>query len=118
VTFSLPAEPYRVRVDFLGRQYWSDPFTASDTTVTIPRGLAQVRVTRSGADVAGAKVYLFSEGGSYLGWYRIIDSAGIGEFIIPSGFYKFRVDEGGHQYWTPVTDITAGEANLLEVGVD
>jgi hypothetical protein len=75
-------------------------------------------VTRAGADVAGAKVYLFSEGGSYLGWYRITDSAGMGEFIIPSGAYKFRVDEGGRQYWTPVTDIVAGALKVLEVEVD
>jgi hypothetical protein len=116
--FHLPHQPYVVRVDYLGRQFWSDPFTAQDTTVTIPRGLAQVHVTRAGADVAGAKVYLFSEGGSYLGWYRITDSAGMGEFIIPSGAYKFRVDEGGRQYWTPVTDIVAGALKVLEVEVD
>jgi hypothetical protein len=116
--FHLPHQPYVVRVDYLGRQFWSDPFTARDTTVTIPRGLAQVRVTRSGADVAGAKVYLFSEGGSYLGWYRITDLAGIGEFIIPSGFYKFRVDEGGHQYWTPVTELAAGRVSMLKVSIE
>jgi hypothetical protein len=75
-------------------------------------------VSRAGTNVAGAKVYLFSEGGSYLGWYRITDSAGMGEFIIPSGAYKFRVDEGGSQHWTPVTGLGAGALNILEVEVD
>jgi hypothetical protein len=116
--FHLPHQPYMVRVDYLGRQFWSDPFTAQDTTVTIPRGLVQVRVTRDGANAAGAKVYLFSEGGSYLGWYRITDSAGIGEFIIPSGAYKFRIDEGGVQHWTPATGIIAGHVNALEANLE
>ncbi len=116
--FNLPHQPYMVRVDYLGRQFWPDPFTAQDTAVTIPRGLAQIHVNRAGANVTGAKVYLFSEAGSYLGWLRITDSAGIGEFIIPSGPCKFRVDEGGRQYWTPVTDIVAGEVSVLEVNIN
>jgi hypothetical protein len=116
--FHLPHQPYTVRVDYLGRQFWSDPFTAQDTSVPIPRGLAQIHVTRAGANLAGAKVYLFSEGGSYLGWYRVTDSDGVCEFIIPSGPCKFRVDEGGSQYWTPVSDVAAGGVTPLEVTMD
>jgi hypothetical protein len=113
--FELPDQPYMVRVDYLGRQFWSDPFTSQNTTVSIPRGLAQIRVSRAGTGVGGAKVYLFSQGGSYLGWYRITDSEGMCEFIIPSGPCKFRVDEGGSQYWITATDIVAGGFNVFDL---
>jgi hypothetical protein len=116
--FHLPHQPYMVRVDYLGRQFWSDPFTAQNATVTIPRGLARIRVTRAGTGVDGANVYLFNTAGSYLGWYRVTDSSGVGEFIIPEGFYKFRVDGGGSQYWTPVTGIIAGQVNALEANLE
>jgi hypothetical protein len=87
-------------------------------TVTIPRGLARVRVTRAGTGVEGANVYLFDAAGSYLGRFRVTDSSGTGEFIIPEGSYKFRVDKGGVQHWTPVTELAAGALNVLEVEVD
>mgnify|MGYP001081938703 CR=1 FL=1 len=66
VTFNLPDEPYKVRVDYLGQQFWSEVFQSQDTTVNINQGLADIHVHRSGVDVEGAKVYLFSEAGSYL----------------------------------------------------
>ena len=117
-SFDLPQRAYKVRADYLGQQLWSEIFQSQDTTVTIQQGLAEVHVHRSGVDVEGAKVYLFSEGGSYLGWYERTDSSGRTEFLLPDSLYKFRVDQGGYQYWSPVIDIIAGEVNSVEVDID
>jgi hypothetical protein len=118
MTFNLPDESYKVRVDYLGQQFWSEVFQAQDKTVTINQGLADIHVHRSGVDVEGAKVYLFSEAGSYLGWYETTGAFGKAEFILPNHPYKFRVDEGGSQYWTSVINIAAGQVNSVELDLD
>ncbi len=118
VIFTLPGQPYKVRIDYLGQHFWSEEFQSQDTTVTIQEGFAQLHVHRSGADVEGAKVYLFSEAGSYLGSYEDTDSNGIAGFILPDRPYKFRVDEDGQQYWSPVYNIIAGQLNSVDMDID
>ena len=66
VSFRLPNQSYKVRADYLGSQYWSDPFQSQNATVAIPRGELVVHVVNAGSDVAGAQVYAFSEGGQLL----------------------------------------------------
>ena len=116
--FSLPDQSYRVRVDYFGHQYWSEDFQSHDTTVTINRGVAKIHIHRSGSHVAGAKVYLFNEGGSYLGWNEITGPSGIAEFLLPDQAFKFRVDANGRQYWVPVVHIRPGEASTVDVDLD
>jgi hypothetical protein len=116
--FDLPQKSYKVRADYLGHQFWSEAFQSDDTTVTINRGLAQIHVQRSGSDVAGAKVYLFSEYGSYLGWNEITDPSGLAEFMLPDQSFKFRIDANGGQHWTPVVQIHAGEVSVVDVDLD
>ena len=118
VTFNLPAESYKMRVDYLGQKFWSDDFQSQDTTISIHQGLADIHVHRSGVNVEGSKVYLFSEAGSYMGWFETTDSSGRVEFLLPDRAYKFRIDEGGNQYWTSVISIVAGQVNLVEVNLD
>ncbi len=116
--FDLPQKYYKVRADYLGHQFWSEAFQSDDTTVTISRGLAQIHVQRSGNDVVGAKVYLFSENGSYLGWNEITDPSGNAEFMLPDQAFKFRIDVNGSQHWTPVVQIHAGEVSVVDVDLD
>ena len=116
--FDLPQKNYKVRADYLGHQFWSEAFQSDDTTVTINRGLAQIHVQRSGSDVAGAKVYLFSEYGSYLGWNEITDPSGNAEFMLPDQAFKFRIDVNGIQHWSPVVQIHAGEVSAVNVDLD
>ena len=118
VLFDLPEKPYKVRADYLGQQFWSETFQSQETAVTIQQGLADIHVHRSGVDVEGAKVYLFTGGGSYLRRYERTDSSGKAEFLLPDTPYKFRVDEGGYRYWSPVIDIIAGAVNGVEVDTD
>ncbi|RLG55150.1 MAG: hypothetical protein DRN95_08110, partial [Candidatus Hydrothermarchaeota archaeon] len=91
VVFNLPEQSYKVRADYLGYQFWSNPFTWSDTTVTIDHGMAVLHITQGGSDVAGASVYLFTPSGSYLGKSKTTDAGGVAEFLVPAQEYKFRV---------------------------
>jgi len=118
VSFDLPEKAYKVRADYLGQQFWSETFQSQETAVTIQQGLADIHVHRSGVDMEGTKVYLFTGGGSYLGRYERTDSSGKAEFLLPDTPYKFRVDEGGYRYWSPVIDIIAGAVNGVEVHID
>ena len=118
VMFSLPDQIYRVRADYLSDQFWSEDFQSQDTTVTIQQGLARIHVRRAGADLAGARGYLFNENNAYLGWNETTDVSGHAEFMLPTQGYKFRIDQNGEQYWSPVIQIQSGEVSLVEIDVD
>jgi hypothetical protein len=118
VAFNLPQMEYKVRIDYLSQQFWSEVFQSADTTVTINHGLVDIHVHRSGASVEGAKVSLFTEGGSYLGWYETTDLTGKVEFLLPDLSFKFRADEGSDQVFSPVINIIPGEINSVEIDLD
>jgi len=118
VFFSLPDKEYDVRADYLGRKFWSGPFQSVDTNITIDHGLAEIHAVRTTMDVAGAKVYLFSETESYLSWYELTDAAGLARFILPAETFKFRVDEGGTQSWRDAVPVQAGSDVSVEVSLD
>jgi RHS repeat-associated protein len=117
VTFNLPEQAYKVRTDYLGQQFWSGEFTWQDTTVNIPQGMARVHVKRGTTDVQGARVYLFTESGSYLGWYEVTDSSGMAEFLLPARTFKFRADEGGDQVWSDPVAITIDQVNDVDLNL-
>ena len=117
VTFNLPEQSYKVRADFLGQHFWSDPFTWQNTAITINQGMASVHVVRSGSDVTDAKVYLFSDSGAYLGINQTTDESGKAEFLLSNTSFKFRVDEGGNQYWSPVINIQPGVVNNVDIDI-
>ena len=116
VAFNLPEEQYKVRADFLGQQFWSEVFQWQDTPVDIPRGTVELHVHLGGADISGAKVYLFSESGAYLGWFEVTDENGNVSFLLPDRPYKFRIDYSGEQYWSD--DITAAAGTTSPVDID
>jgi RHS repeat-associated protein len=118
VRFSLPDRQYKVRVDYLGNQFWSDVFQSQDITVTINEGLARVHVHRSGVAQQGLNVYLFSASGSYLSRSQTTDASGEAEFVLPDRSFKFRVDQAGTQYWSGVVNIIAGEENPVDLDLD
>jgi len=118
VAFSLPDQNYRVRVDYQGHQFWSEDFRSQDATVTIQQGLVGIHARRSGVNVTGARVYLFREDGSYLGWNETTNPSGKAEFILPDQAFKFRIDENGEQHWTPVIQVHAGEESVVEADLD
>ena len=116
--FSLPDQPYKLRCDELGQQYWSDTIQSTDTTVTVRQGKAIVQVTSVGIAAPNARVYLFSATDSYLGRYENTDATGTAEFLLPAGQYRFRADLEGRQQWTAVIDITADMTTTLTVDLE
>jgi len=116
VHFSLPNQDYQVRVDTLGNQFWSNVFQQAGTIMAIPQGQAIVKALRSGSALQGAKVYLFSESGVYLGRVETTESDGRAGFILPSRAFKFRVNEGADQVWSDVVAVQAGAD--IEVSVN
>jgi len=118
VSFTIPEREYKVRVDYLGNQFWSEVFQARDCEITLEEGVARIRVHRSGVSQLGLKVYLFSPGGSYLGRNITTDAHGEVEFLLPDRSFKFRVDQGGKQYWSGAVPIISGGENLIELDLD
>ena len=118
VLFSLPNQDYQVRVDTLGNQFWSDVFQQTGTSMTIPQGQVIVRALRSGAALQGAKVYLFSESGVYLGRIESTETDGRAEFVLPSRTFKFRVNEGAEQVWSDVVAVPTGASVEATVNLD
>jgi len=118
VAFSLPDQSFRVRVDYLGHPFWSEDFRSQDSTVTINRGLIEIHARRFGVDMAGARVYLFHEKGSYLGWNETTNPSGKAAFMLPDHAFKFRIDENGEQHWTPLIQVHAGEESVVEGDMD
>jgi hypothetical protein len=118
VHFSLPNQDYQVRVDTLGNQFWSNVFQQTGTTMTIPQGQVIVQALRAGAPIEGAKVYLFSESGVYLGWSESTAADGRAEFILPSRTVKFRLNEGADQVWSDVVAVPAGASVEVLVNFD
>lgn len=114
--FNLPEKPFKVRADFLGRQFWSGVFQWQDTEIDIPRGTVALHVHLGGAVIPGAKVYLFSESGAYLSWFEVTDENGKVSFLLPDRPYKFRIDYNGGQYWSD--DVTAAAGTSSPVDID
>ena len=116
VQFFLPTEKtYKVRIDYLGQQFWSDTFTGLDTDVAIPMAEAEVFVGQGDAPIEGVKVYLFSENDAYLGISKTTDAVGIATFGIPAASYKFRADYQGSQYWSSPVALTPYEVNSIPI---
>jgi len=83
--FHLPEQPYRIRADYLGRQYWSDDFTWTDPPVALPLADAKISVKGSNYPVTNQLVYVYSEAASYLGLSRTNDDPGEAILLLPAG---------------------------------
>jgi hypothetical protein len=115
--FDLPRNAFRVRADYLGRQYWSEAFTWDDPVIRVPTADSRLMVTAAGRPVAGAGVYVFSITGSYLGINGTTDDYGQAAFRLPEGEYDFRVDYQGSQFWVRRQMLTAGETTPVNLSL-
>jgi len=115
VVFNLPQQPYKVRADYMARQYWSNEFTWQDAAVTVPMADAEIQVTGSGLPLEGVNVYVFSASGTYLSLADATDASGTATFRLPAGAYKFRADYQSSQYWSAEETLTAGQVNPVNI---
>ncbi len=118
VHFSIPLQNYKVRADHLKQQFWSDEFDWYNSEINIGYGTINAHVTESGSDVEGARVYLFTETGKYLGLNKTTDSSGLANFEVPASSYKLRVDINGNQYWSDVMNIIEHQVNDVGLLLD
>lgn len=118
VAFLLPDKAYKVRADYLGGQFWSDVFQSTDTAVTIDHGLVDVFVHQLQTPIDHARVYLFTNSGSYLNRYQDTDGFGMVEFMLPDITYKFRADDEGGQRWSEPLQVIPWQINDLEIDVE
>jgi len=110
---------YKFRADYLGCHFWSQDIPVPATLsaqVVIEEQTAETVVTVAGAPEPGVRVYLFSEGGSYLGLYSTTDVDGKVSFDLPAGHvFKFRADYLSNHYWSDPILITPGQTTTLTV---
>jgi hypothetical protein len=115
VAFDLPEKAYKIRANYMGQKFWSEPFIWQETTVNIPMADAEITVTGGGLPQQGVKVYVFSAAGSYLSAYAATDHDGKVFFHIPEGVYKFRADYLGSKFWSPDASIAKDELNHINI---
>jgi YD repeat-containing protein len=118
VVFSIPNKDYKIRIDYLGRQFWANIVKGQSSPVVINEGLARVYAHKTAGPVTGATVYLFSESGEYLGVNAATDTDGNAEFTLPAYSFKFRVDVAGVQYWSQIITIVEGVELVVDVSAD
>jgi len=115
VTFNLPDQPYKIRADYLSRQFWSEEFTQQDKTIDIPMADAEIMVTGGGQVLQNVPVYVFTPAGAYLGITANTDGTGKTVFRLPAGSYKFRTDYQSSQYWSDEETLSADQVNPVEI---
>jgi len=112
---------YKIRVDYLGYQFWTGTFSVPDTSFLdylIPR--QDVTATIQGDydgdihPIVGIKVYLFTPSGSYLGSYQVTNEEGQVTFDLPQQDYKVRADYLSVQYWSDIVNWTDETVTINE----
>ncbi|MHA1667957.1 MAG: hypothetical protein ACTSUR_04790 [Candidatus Heimdallarchaeaceae archaeon] len=97
---------YKIRVDYMARQFWSPIFDAVHGYIvqaSIGGGTLFGNITAGGTPVVNTRVYLFTDTGRYTGRYGNTNASGIVEIQgVGEGNYRMRVDFQAYQHWSPV----------------
>ncbi|MFH1155319.1 MAG: chitobiase/beta-hexosaminidase C-terminal domain-containing protein [Pseudomonadota bacterium] len=117
VVFSLPDRPYRVMVDYLGRQYGADITPGPETRLNMVSARAVVSVTEAGLPLAGTDVHLLSGDGIHLDYCCATDTQGQAQFILPAGGYQFQVEYDGKLFTSAVMSLAADETFPVGISV-
>jgi RHS repeat-associated protein len=125
VSFDVSNGSYKIRVNYLGYEYWSDLITAPETlaaSVLIDHydvATTVNKITGATEPIPGIRCYLFTETGNYTGIFADSDADGRAHFSVPLNPYKVRADYLGKKYWSEVfnaldstIDINHGDLEL------
>ena len=106
--FDLSTGDYKIRVDYLGYQFWSPIYTLPDVkyaSLTIDHQKILLNIlagyNNNIIPINGVKTYLFSKLGSYLRQSKYTNENGQVNFNLPNKTYKVRIDYFKSQYWSP-----------------
>ena len=120
VTFDLATGLYKFRIDYSGKRFWSEVVDVPGDLsfeVTIHHESVEITVLTASGPAAGKKVYLFSDGGAYLGLFKETDLDGKVFFSLPANHsFQFRAKILDHHFWSNPTTVSAGHPN--EVSID
>lgn len=101
VSFDLSDGEFSFRADYMGYQFWTD-------TVSVPEALsATLTIPHQDVTVTVNQVY-------GLGKSVITGEAGMADFFIPEGIYKFRVDYNATQYWSDPLPVSPHVENMID----
>ncbi|MFH0725545.1 MAG: carboxypeptidase regulatory-like domain-containing protein, partial [Pseudomonadota bacterium] len=124
-SFPLADGTYKIRIDYLGYQFWTEVFGIPQTdalTHTIAHQDVTISVNRNFAgDIepgSGLKLYLFTPAGGYLGVQTVTDNLGRAEFSLPLQEYKVRANYLSEPYWSDSFLGTDKTIVINEGGVD
>jgi len=113
VGFNLADGTYKIRVNYLGYQFWTEVFSVPDTSsLTYTIAHQDVTVTVEGdydGDIEkreNLNVYLFTPSGSYLSQYQVTNDLGQVIFSLPEKDYKVRADYLSGQYFSDIFNWT------------
>ena len=119
--FELAGGSYKVRVDYLGYQFWTPVFaipTIATLSFDIPHEDTVVTVQRDyNGDILPVEnipVHLFTAAGAYQGFYENTDAGGEAVFSLPPRDYKARADFLSSQYWSEVFNQTDATVTIAE----
>ena len=98
--FSVPLRSFKAKVEYLGNEFFSQPFDWFDTTLAIPHGTLNIHLTRAGMDAKNANIKLCDTAGEFLGLTANTDSSGQVSLELPAGTYKLSISHKGDKYWS------------------
>ncbi|MBW1901200.1 MAG: hypothetical protein JRJ20_06140, partial [Deltaproteobacteria bacterium] len=127
VSYVVSGGEYKVRADYLGCRFWTDPIRVQNDisfVLTIPH--QDVTVTVEGDDTVDLepretlKVYLFSPSGAYINQFQETNDQGQVVFNLPEKEFRVRADYLTQQYWSndfnwndEIITINEGVAELM-----
>ena len=111
----MPDKEYKVRADYLSKQYWSEVFLWTDQTISVQEGTAEVAVTNMGLPLDNIATYVFNESGTYLGIHDVTAGDGSANFRLPQGTYNFRADYLSNQYWSDSPTVIPHVSNPVPI---
>jgi hypothetical protein len=114
-SFDVPLEnSVKFRVSRYGINVWSEPIATAGPFVFVLSAPTEVTLTKGGEPWPSRTLYAYNESGSYTGYSRTTDAAGVARFSFAQGeVVKFRTDNLGVQHFSDLLTAPAAFAFAL-----
>ena len=119
-SFRLPEGTYRFRGDYQGSQFWVTETIPGNQVKSVNLntggGLFTLRVEKgAGVALADKPVYVFTPSGSYLNLTAQTNAQGEATFGLAAGWYRFRVDYMGYQFWCDALEVPSTLSHTMSI---